>query len=231
MKATTYISALFLVISAAFSTKVNAQVSVNVNINTLPDWAPYEYVPETRYYYIPEIEAYYDIPSGMYIYFHNNGWIRSVGLPYHLRHFNMYNTYKVSLFDIGPNPYIHFRNHRIKYPRHYHRGYSQPTRVAYHNAPAPHRPMGFANVPHRPMHNNVRPNNGPHFNDNRGNNGPRHDNRNNVRPQNNRGNEPRFQNNRSDNSQRFQNNRGNNNPRQDRGNGPSEHRGGNGNHR
>lgn len=216
MKAITYISALLIVLSTSFSTKANAQVSVNVNINTIPDWAPYEYIPETRYYYIPEIEVYYDIPSRVYIYFHRNGWVRSPRLPHHLRHFNMYNSYKVSLFDIGPNPYIHYRDHRIKYPKHYHRGHHQPTRFAHHNGPSHtlHRPLGFVNTPNRPSVNH---NNRPQVQDHRGNERPRQENRNNIRPQDNR----------NQNGPRHNDNRGNNAPRHERGNdsrGPGHER-------
>ena len=227
MKATSYISALLIVLSTAFITSANAQVSVNVNINTIPDWAPYDYVPETRYYYIPEIEVYYDIPSRMYIYFHRNGWVRSARLPHHLRHFNMYNAYKVSLFDIGPNPYIHYNNHRIKYPKHYHKGHHQPTRLAYNNKPhnTPNRPMGFVNAPNRPAPNhNSRPNTPPQSQNNRGNDRPRQENRNSFRPQDNR----------NQSNPRHNDSRGNNGPRNERGNdsrGPGHDRNNNGNRR
>ncbi|MEW5675819.1 hypothetical protein ABGT15_05860 [Flavobacterium enshiense] len=98
-----------------------AQVSVNVNIGTPPVWGPVGYA-ETRYYYLPDIEVYYDIPTAMFIYFDGGGWIRAAYLPYRYRHYDLYGAYKVCLHDYGPNPYVYYKNHRVKY----HHGYRGP---------------------------------------------------------------------------------------------------------
>ncbi|MBP8066540.1 MAG: hypothetical protein KAY31_03600 [Flavobacterium sp.] len=98
-----------------------AQVSVNVNIGTPPAWGPVGYT-EVRYYYIPDIEVYYDVPSAMFIYFHNGGWVRTTYLPYRYRHYDLYGAYKVCLDDYGPNPYIYYKKHKVKY----HHGYRGP---------------------------------------------------------------------------------------------------------
>ena len=98
-----------------------AQVSVNVNIGTPPAWGPVGYA-ETRYYYLPDIEVYYDIPSARFIYFDGGGWIRAAYLPYRFRHYDLYGAYKVCLHDYGPNPYIYYKKHKVKY---YH-GYRGP---------------------------------------------------------------------------------------------------------
>ena len=107
-----------------------AQVSVNVNIGTPPVWGPVGYA-EARYYYIPDIEAYYDIPSAMFIYFDGGGWVRAAYLPYRYRHYDLYGAYKVCLDDYGPNPYIYYKKHRKMY---YH-GYRGPAQRTYGNRP------------------------------------------------------------------------------------------------
>jgi hypothetical protein len=127
----------------------NAQVSVNVNINTLPDWAPAQYVPETRYYYIPELEVYYDIPSKMYIYPHKKGWVRNKKLPKHYAKHNLNKCYKVSLYDIGPNPYAYHNSHKVKYPKNFNRGKHQPTRIEHHKPGPGHHPK---HETHKPGH-------------------------------------------------------------------------------
>lgn len=104
----------------------NAQVSVNVNIGTPPAWGPVGYA-ETRYYYLPEIEAYYDVPSAMFIYFDGGGWIRAAYLPYRYRHYDLYGAYKVCLHDCGPNPYVYYKHHKVKYHHGYHKGHHQKT--------------------------------------------------------------------------------------------------------
>ena len=96
-----------------------AQVSVNVNIGAPPAWGPVGYT-EARYYYIPDIEVYYDIPTSMFIYFSNGGWIRTPYLPYHYRHYDLYGAYKVCLEDYGPNPYVYYKKHKVKYYHGYH---------------------------------------------------------------------------------------------------------------
>ena len=115
MKANTLFSFLLLSFFCLISTNIQAQTEVD-----LPNWAP-KYIPETRYYYLPEIEIYYDIPSKMYIYYHENGWIRSENLPKKYRRYNLVEATKVSLFDIGPNPYVYNENHRTQYSREHNR--------------------------------------------------------------------------------------------------------------
>lgn len=121
----------------------NAQVSVNVNINTPPLWGPVGYT-EARYYYIPDIEAYYDIPSAMFIYYDGGGWIRAAYLPYRYRHYDLYGAYKVCLHDYGPNPYVYYKHHKVKY-YHGYRGPHQRTHGA--------RPQVVYNGPREGYHN------------------------------------------------------------------------------
>ncbi len=109
---------------------MNAQVSVNINIGNPPAWGPVGYT-DIRYYYLPDIEMYYDINTAMFIYFSNGGWVRTAYLPRRYRHYDLYGAYKVCLHDYGPNPYIYYKSHKIKY----YRGYHGPAQVTYQPRP------------------------------------------------------------------------------------------------
>jgi hypothetical protein len=47
---------------------IHAQISVNLNIGTAPNWGPVGYA-EAEYYYLPDVEAYYDVRATQFIYF------------------------------------------------------------------------------------------------------------------------------------------------------------------
>ncbi|MCG2611963.1 hypothetical protein LZZ90_10635 [Flavobacterium sp. SM15] len=121
MKAIRFLLAGFLFMTLSSQ----AQVSVNVNIGAPPVWGPVGYAPEIRYYYLPDIEVYYDIPTSMFIYFDGGGWIRAAYLPYRYRHYDLYGAYKVCLDDYGPNPYIYYKKHKVKYYHGYRGGYQR----------------------------------------------------------------------------------------------------------
>src|SRR4051812_4026665 len=98
---------------------VHSQVSVNVNIGTPPLWGPVGY-SNVEFYYLPDVEAYYDIRTTEFIYFHGGVWSRSRYLPGAYRNYDLYNGYKVVLNDYhGSKPYTHFKDHKVKY----HKGY------------------------------------------------------------------------------------------------------------
>ena len=69
---------------------VQAQVSVNVTLPTPPPWGPVGY-SEARYYYLPDVEAYYDVPSSMFIYYNRGAWIHRAYLPGRYRNYDLYN--------------------------------------------------------------------------------------------------------------------------------------------
>ncbi|MCY1497679.1 hypothetical protein D3C87_68330 [compost metagenome] len=99
------------------ASSLQAQVSVNVNIGSRPDWGPVGYT-EANYYYLPDIEAYYDVRASNFIYISNGNWIRGRYLPARYRNYDLYNGYKVVLTDYhGARPYAHFNTHRVKYYR------------------------------------------------------------------------------------------------------------------
>jgi hypothetical protein len=103
---------------------LHAQVSVNINIGSPPQWGPVGY-PEVQYYYLPDVEAYYDIPSSMFVYLDNGVWIRRSYLPRQYRNYDLYHGYKVVLTDYhGNDPYRHYKSHKMKYAKGY-RGHEQ----------------------------------------------------------------------------------------------------------
>jgi len=98
---------------------VKAQVSVNVNIGTAPQWGPVGYT-EVRYYYLPDVEAYYDIHTSMFIYFGGGAWIHRGFLPTHYSSYDLYSGYKVVMVDYHGNaPYTNFKEYKRKYSKGY----------------------------------------------------------------------------------------------------------------
>ncbi|WP_035644544.1 hypothetical protein [Flavobacterium sp. ASV13] len=97
-----------------------AQVSVNVNIGTPPNWGPVGY-DNSRYYYLPDIDVYYDINQSVFISDNNGRWVRAKRLPDRYRNYDLYSGYKVVLNDYrGDAPYTYHSKHRSEYPKGYH---------------------------------------------------------------------------------------------------------------
>lgn len=103
-----------LLTTMLFAPQLNAQVSVNININSQPAWGPvgYDYV---EYYYIPDIEVYYSVVYQKYIYWNNGRWVWVTALPSRYSYYNIYNGYKVVINE--PNPYHHHHHHKVKYKK------------------------------------------------------------------------------------------------------------------
>jgi len=107
-----------------FAGSVQAQISVHVNLGTPPQWGPVGY-SDVRYYYLPDVEAYYDIPSSVFIYYNGYSWVRRSSLPSRYRDYDLYNGYKVPMSEYrGDRPYSNFRKHKMQYARVY-RGQEQ----------------------------------------------------------------------------------------------------------
>ncbi|MBN9338046.1 MAG: hypothetical protein J0I88_09410 [Chryseobacterium sp.] len=101
---------LFVLTTTSFTTNLfKAQVNVNININSQPEWGPrgYNYVES---YYLPEYDIYYNVPKRRYYYFSGNRWLYSTALPVRYRHINLYQTHKIVLVDRYP-----FKKHKIHY--------------------------------------------------------------------------------------------------------------------
>jgi hypothetical protein len=107
-----------------FAGAVQAQVSVNVNIGSPPQWGPAGY-SDVQYYYLPDVEAYYDVPSSRFIYYEQGVWVHRTYLPRRYRNYDLYGGYKVVMRDYRGNaPYSHFKEYKTKYARGY-RGHAQ----------------------------------------------------------------------------------------------------------
>src|SRR4051812_29774312 len=79
----------------------NAQISINVNIGSQPEWGPTGY-DRADYYYMPDIDTYYDVPAHQYVYIENNSWVRRPALPPRYRSYNLYSGYKVVVNERKP---------------------------------------------------------------------------------------------------------------------------------
>jgi len=110
-----------LLIVVLFLTSLSqAQVSINVNIGSPPQWGPAGY-NDVSYYYLPDVESYYDVRSSMFIYYSGGNWVHRSYLPGRYRHYDLYGGYKVVMRDYrGKRPYDHFKEHKIKYKKGYH---------------------------------------------------------------------------------------------------------------
>jgi hypothetical protein len=105
---------------------VQAQVSVNVNVGIPPPWGPVGY-SSVNYYYLPDVEAFYNVPSAMFIYNSGGVWVRRAYLPARYSNYDLYGGYKVVMTDYkGNNPRNYFKEFKSKYRKGYH-GPSQKT--------------------------------------------------------------------------------------------------------
>jgi hypothetical protein len=95
------IAAAILVSGLAFNKTAEAQINLNVNIGSQPDWGPVGY-DRADYYYMPDIDTYYDVPAHQYVYLNNNSWVRTNNLPSRYSNYNVYNGYKVVINDRNP---------------------------------------------------------------------------------------------------------------------------------
>ncbi len=138
MKKTFLFFALFC-LAFSSSNGVKAQVSVNININSQPNWGPrgYDYV---EYYYLPDIEAYYYVPRQQFVYISGGNWVFSAHLPARYRNYDLYRGYKVVVNE--PRAYHHYHHHKVKYKKYKgHRGdyYRKSAKHAGHNGNKGHK--------------------------------------------------------------------------------------------
>jgi hypothetical protein len=101
-------------------TAMQGQVSVNVNIGAPPMWGPVGF-NEVHYYYLPGVEAYYDVPASMFIYYEGGVWVHRAYLPGRYKNYDLYGGYKVVMKDYhGNTPYNDFKHHKQKWGKGYH---------------------------------------------------------------------------------------------------------------
>lgn len=103
-----------IIISAAALNNTSAQVRLNVNIGSQPDWGPVGY-DHADYYYIPDIQTYYYVPTRKFIYLSADRWVFSYNLPNAYRNYDLYTGYKVVVNE--PRAYKNYQTHRTQYSR------------------------------------------------------------------------------------------------------------------
>jgi hypothetical protein len=100
---------------ASFSNiSTKAQVNVNINIGSQPQWGPTGY-DHVDYYYLPDVDAYYNVPARQYVYQNNGGWVWRNSLPSQYSGFDLYNAYKVVMNT--PKPYLSHQTHVREYSK------------------------------------------------------------------------------------------------------------------
>lgn len=152
-----------------------AQVSVNISIGSPPAWGPAGY-SQVRYYYLPDVEAYYDVRSGMFIYFGGQSWVHRSYLPARYKGYDLYRGYKVVMPEYhGNTPYTHFKEHKTKYKKGSYHGRPQQN-VGHHPEKRNSGGRETYNNNHGKQNNNHEKNNSQH-NDKKGmnNHGNGHD--------------------------------------------------------
>lgn len=91
-----------------------AQISVNINIGSQPNWGPTGY-NHVDFYYLPDINAYYDVTKAQYIYQNGARWTYVSSLPARYRNYDIYKAYKVVINE--PRPFYNNKNHISQYAR------------------------------------------------------------------------------------------------------------------
>jgi hypothetical protein len=101
-------------VASLSSISTKAQVNVNINIGSQPQWGPTGY-DHVDYYYLPDVDAYYYVPTNQYIYQNNGNWIWRNSLPSQYANYNLYNGYKVV---VNRNrPYLSHQNDVKQYSK------------------------------------------------------------------------------------------------------------------
>lgn len=91
-----------------------AQVSLQINIGSQPNWGPKGY-NHVDYYYLPEIESYYDVPNRQFVYLERNKWVHRKSLPARYHRYNLYQGRKIVINE--PRPYLQHHVYQSNYSR------------------------------------------------------------------------------------------------------------------
>lgn len=104
---------LLIVVAGLFvSNQLHAQVSISLNIDNQPAWAPEGY-DDAQSYYIPDMDMYYDVPAHQFVYQRNRQWVRSSTLPSAYRKYDLYSVHKVPMNQ--RNAYKNYNRDRRQY--------------------------------------------------------------------------------------------------------------------
>lgn len=100
--------------AAAIYQPAKAQVSLQINIGSQPNWGPRGY-DHVDYYYLPEVESYYYVPTRQFVYLERNRWVHRKSLPARYQNYDLYNGRKVVINQ--PRPYLQHRSYQASYSR------------------------------------------------------------------------------------------------------------------
>lgn len=79
----------------------DAQVTINLNIRSQPEWGPAGY-DHAEYYYLPDIDVYYHVADRSFTYLSGGQWITERSLPARYRNYDLYKGYKVVMNESRP---------------------------------------------------------------------------------------------------------------------------------
>jgi len=108
------IIALITAVLSLISLSGSAQLSVNINLGSQPQWGPTGY-DRADYYYLPDIETYYYVPKRQFIYMENGIWLHRTALPGRYSSYDLNRGYKVVMNS--SRPYESYKIHKVKYAR------------------------------------------------------------------------------------------------------------------
>jgi hypothetical protein len=100
--------------AAAIYQPAKAQVSLQINIGSQPNWGPRGY-DHVDYYYLPEVESYYYVPTQQFVYLESNHWVHRKSLPARYHNYNLYQGRKVVINR--PQPYLQHHVYQSNYSR------------------------------------------------------------------------------------------------------------------
>jgi hypothetical protein len=86
------------------ATTGRAQVRLQVNIGSQPEWGPSGY-EHADYYYLPDIDVYYSVTDREFIYLDGRRWVHRTELPRRYQNYDLYRSYKVVVNE--SNPWVH----------------------------------------------------------------------------------------------------------------------------
>ena len=116
---------VLIIVVLCMANTLNAQVHINLNLDSQPIWGPTgnDYVEN---YYFPDIEAYYNVPQHRFYYNEKGKWISRASLPSRFGSFDLYNSYKVVVNN--PQPWKNDATYKAKYASFKGRHDQQPIR-------------------------------------------------------------------------------------------------------
>ncbi len=101
-----------LVFTSFMYKAADAQIKININIGSQPEWGPAGY-DRAEYYYMPDIDVYYHVSDRTYTYNEGNRWVTNSSLPSRYRNYDLYKGYKVVINE--NKPWTRNNNYRVKY--------------------------------------------------------------------------------------------------------------------